>query len=99
MGHNVASVCLGLVDEPVSLYADAAGLSPKSRDKRQSLIARTKSEAALPGAARSALYGERPEAALQLILDYLSSEAFRLADWSVFLTNKVWSAELPSTRQ
>ena len=59
------------------LHADAAGLSPKSRDKRQGMIARTKSEAALPGTARNALHGERPEAALQYILDYLSSEALR----------------------
>ena len=64
-------------DEHVPFPADAAGLSPKSRDKRQSLIARTKSEAALPGAVRSALHGERPEAALQCMLDYLSSEALR----------------------
>ncbi len=46
------------------------------------MIARTKSEAALPGAARSALYGERPEAALQCILDYLSSEALRSLPFS-----------------
>ena len=64
------------------MHADAAGLSPKSRDKRQSMIARTKSEAALPGAARSALYGERTEAALQCILDYLSSEALRSVPFS-----------------
>ena len=59
------------------MHADEAALSPKSRDKRQSVIARTKSEAALPGTGRSPLAGQRPDAALQSILDYLASEALR----------------------
>ena len=52
-------------------------MSPKSRDKRQNLIVRTKSEAALPSSARNALFGHRPEASLQHILDYLTSDALR----------------------
>ena len=63
--------------ETLDVHADGAALSPKSRDKRQSVIARTKSEAALPGTVSNPLAGRRPEAALQSILDYLASEALR----------------------
>lgn len=59
------------------MHADGAGLSPKSRDKRKNVLARTKSDAALPGSALDALIGQRPEDALQNILDYLSSDALR----------------------